>query len=280
MSFLSKDQHDTDGVCPETRRLEAVLGEARGLVFDCDGTLLDTMPLYFESWSRSCEEVGLMFPLERFYSYAGRTVHDIFQTLIDEQLPSDTRITASHCEDRKRSHHADIEAEGRFAGPIDVVVDIAFRYHGKLPMAVASSGWRDHVISGLERVGILHLFDAVVTACDEEVKHPKPAPDIFLVAAERIGIKPCNCVGFEDADLGMDALKHAGYLYACDVRLLHMYPRNVEERLSRQNSVQANVAGREATKVSRTHRTTVELDTDQEAILPPLSLSPHCPWHS
>ena len=236
---LSKDEHDSGGVCPETRRLEAVLGDARGLVFDCDGTLLDTMPLYFESWSRACDEVGLSFPLERFYSYAGRTVHDIFQTLIDEQVPiNNTTITAKLCEDVKRRHHAAIEAEGRFAGPIDVVVDIAFRYKGKLPMAVASSGWRDHVISGLERVGILHLFDEVVTACDEEVHNPKPAPDIFIVAAKRIGVEPFDCVGFEDADLGMVALRHAGYLYACDVRLLHMYPRNVEERLSRQNSKQ------------------------------------------
>jgi len=233
----SRADHDAPQ-CPETARLESVLPGAKGLVFDCDGTLLDTMPIYYESWSRACDEVGLTFSSDRFYSYAGRTVHDIFQTLIDEQLPADTTITASHCEAVKRRHHDVLEAEGRFAGPIDVVVDIAFRYKDKLPMAVASSGWRDHVIGGLERVGILHLFDAVVTACDDEVHNPKPAPDIFLVAAKRIGIEPKDCIGFEDADLGIEAVRDAGYLHACDVRNLHMYPRNVEKRgLSAQSSM-------------------------------------------
>jgi len=241
---VSRAEHDAGGICPETARLESVLSRAKGLVFDCDGTLLDTMPIYYESWSRACDEVGLTFSSERFYSYAGRTVHDIFQTLIDEQLPADTTITASHCEDVKRRHHDALEVEGRFAGPIDVVVDIAFRYKGKLPMAVASSGWRDHVIGGLERVGILHLFDAVVTACDDEVTNPKPAPDIFLVAAKRIGVEPNDCIGFEDADLGIEAVRDAGYLYACDVRNLHMYPRNIEKRtLSAQSSMQGDIDG-------------------------------------
>lgn len=238
----SRSDHDAGGFCPETARLEAVLPKAKGLVFDCDGTLLDTMPIYYESWSRACEEVGLEFPVERFYSYAGRTVHDIFQTLIDEQLPADTTVTAAMCEDMKRRHHDALEAEGRFAGPIDVVVGIAFRYKGQLPMAVASSGWRDHVIGGLRRVGILNLFDAVVTACDDEVDKPKPAPDIFVVAAKRIGIDPKECIGFEDADLGMDAVRSAGFLYASDVRKLHMYPRNIEKRaLSAQNSLKSDV---------------------------------------
>lgn len=238
-----------DGICPETSRLEKVLPKAKGLVFDCDGTLLDTMPIYYESWKRACDEVGLIFPVERFYQYAGRPVGDIFQTLIDEQL-GDTgdvagrdgissgrdekpaRVTAAYCESVKRRHHDDVEKEGRLAGKIDVVVDVAFRYHGKIPMAVASSGWRDHVLGGLERAGILHLFDEVVTACDDDVERPKPSPDIFLVAADRLGVKPGECVGFEDADLGMKALMAAGYMYASDVRLLHMYPRNIERRAS------------------------------------------------
>jgi beta-phosphoglucomutase-like phosphatase (HAD superfamily) len=244
MASASRSDHDAGGICPETARLEAVLPRAKGLVFDCDGTLLDTMPIYYESWSRACDEVGLAFPIERFYSYAGRTVHGIFQTLIDEQLPADTAITASHCEDVKRRHHDALEAEGRCAGPIDVVVDIAVRYKGQIPLAVASSGWRDHVIKGLERVGILDLFDAVITACDDEVARPKPAPDIFLVAARRIGVDPSECIGFEDADLGMDAVRSAGFLYASDVRTLHMYPRNIEKRtLSAQQSLNSGVEG-------------------------------------
>mmetsp|Transcript_7547 Transcript_7547/g.13855 ORF Transcript_7547/g.13855 Transcript_7547/m.13855 type:complete len:248 (-) Transcript_7547:61-804(-) len=218
--------------CEDMARVNQALKEAQGLVFDCDGTLLDTMPIYFQSWSRACDELGLSLPIERFYSFAGVPVHDIFQTLIDEQLSGDKIITADYCEQVKRRHHDDLEKEGLLAGPIDIVVDLARRYHGKIPMAVASSGWRDHVIDGLERNGLLHLFDIVVTTEDGAVQSPKPAPDIFLVAAQRIGVCPTKCIGFEDADLGMQAVKTANYLYASDVRLMHMYPRNVEKRNS------------------------------------------------
>ena len=219
--------------CEEMKRVEEALQHAEGLVFDCDGTLLDSMPVYFHSWTRACKELGLELSMERFYSFGGVPVKDIFQVLIDEQLShSPTKPTAEYCEQVKRRHHDEIEKEGLVAGPIDVVVDLARKHHGKLPMAVASSGWRDHVVNGLERNGLLHLFDAVVTADDDAVKNPKPAPDIFLVAAERIGVPPTKCIGFEDADLGMQAVKSAKFHYASDVRLMHMYPRNVERRNS------------------------------------------------
>merc|ERR1719491_1700894 len=218
--------------CNELKRLELELPKAKELVFDCDGTLLDTMPMYYESWRLTCDELKLIFPIERFYAEAGAPVSDIFQRLIDEQKPKSSnnhKLTASYCESVKRRYHSQIEDGGMKAGMIDVVVDIARRYHGKIKMAVASSGWRDHVVEGLERNGILHLFDAVVTA--EEVEKPKPFPDIFLLAAERIGVEPRDCVGFEDADLGMQGLERAGFAYACDVRNMYMYPRNVEKRL-------------------------------------------------
>ena len=218
-------------VCDETERLEKALESAEGLVFDCDGTLLDTMPLYYETWKGSCEELGLNLPIDRFYAFAGVPVKDIFQILIDEQLgENEKKITADYCMEVKRKHMEEQEAKGELAGPINVVVDIVKRFHGKMPMAVASSGFRDHVLSGLERNGLLHMFDTVVTTCEEEVKNPKPAPDIFLVAAKRIGIDPTKCVGFEDGDPGMKGINDAGFIYASDVRLMHMYPRNVEKR--------------------------------------------------
>lgn len=233
---LMEESEELDALyhCKEMMRVEKALETAKGLVFDCDGTLLDTMPIYFQSWSRACDELGLTLPVERFYSFAGVPVNGIFQTLIDEQYSADDekKPTAEYCEQVKRRHHDEIEKEGLVAGPIDIVVNLARKYHGKLPMAVASSGWRDHVLDGLERNGIVHLFDAIVTTDDDAVKEPKPAPDIFLVAAERIGVCPTKCVGFEDADLGMAAVKKAQYLYASDVRLMHMYPRNVERRES------------------------------------------------
>ncbi len=235
----NNDEHDQ--TCQEISRLESILPKAKALVFDCDGTLLDTMPIYYESWKRTCDEVGLSFPIERFYAMAGMPVVDIFQVLIDEwniaanqengeEGKQSFHLTAEECEGKKKAHHADIEAEGKVAGPIDVVVDIVKSNHGKIPMAVASSGWRDHVMDGLKRNDILHLFDAVVTADEDEVKRGKPDPDIFLVAAKRLGVDAKSCIGFEDADMGMQALESAEYLYSSDVRLMRMYPRNVEKR--------------------------------------------------
>ncbi len=221
--------------CVETAKLETLIPQAKGLVFDCDGTLLDTMPIYFESWKRTCDEVDLSFSLDRFYASAGMPVVDIFRLLIEEQGKSGI-LCPKECEQKKKRHHADVEAEGRVAGPIDVVVDFALKHHGSIPLAVASSGWRDHVLGGLERVGILNLFDAVVTADEDEVERGKPHPDIFLVAAKRLGVEPAACIGFEDADLGIQALNSAGYLSAIDVRLLKMYPRNVEKRQKEQSS--------------------------------------------
>jgi beta-phosphoglucomutase-like phosphatase (HAD superfamily) len=94
--------------------------------------------------------------------------------------------------------------------------------------------------------GLLHLFDTVVTTEDGAVQSPKPAPDIFLVAAQRIGVCPTKCIGFEDADLGMQAVKTANYLYASDVRLMHMYPRNVEKRNSTISDNEENENGDDA----------------------------------
>lgn len=225
-SLNSSSARSSTNTCLETARLESFLPKAKALVFDCDGTLLDTMPIYYESWKRTCDEVGLQFPMERFYSTAGMPVVDIFRILIQEQCGNNSLLCPLECEKKKKQHHADIESEGRLAMPIDVVVEIAMKHHGKIPMAVASSGWRDHVLEGLERVGILHLFDTVVTADEDEVERGKPHPDIFLVAAKRLGVDPAYCVGFEDADFGIQALNSAGYMYSSDVRLLHRYPRN------------------------------------------------------
>ena len=219
--------------CTESLKLWNALKHGKALVFDCDGTLLDTMPIYYLSWKRTCDEVGLCFPVERFYEMAGMPVVDIFRILIHEKEKNqDTKFqhSAEELDERKKRHHADIEKEGHLAEPINVVVNIAKYFHKKIPMAVASSSWRDHVLEGLKRANILHLFDAVVTADEDEVQNGKPAPDIFLVAAQRLGVDPKYAIGFEDANLGIQSVNAAGYLLAIDVRKMILYPRNVEDR--------------------------------------------------
>ena len=106
-------------------------------------------------------------------------------------------------------------------GKIECVCDIVRANYGKIPMAIASSGIKEHVEEGLQENGLLHFFDYVIT--HEDVSANKPAPDIFLLAAEKLNIPPGNCRGFEDADVGMKALRAAG-MDACDVRKMAAYP--------------------------------------------------------
>ncbi len=188
------------------------------------------MPAYWDSWQRVCRQFGLNFNEKRYYSLAGIPVRDIIQMLVNE----------AHAADKRRNLDVDFifETKKKYGAQsvvdvgtpkIQCVVDIAKKYHGKIPLAVASSGCRDHVMFSLKSNGILDLFDAVVTA--EDIKNPKPAPDIFLEAARRIGCDPKKCRGFEDGDVGMTALIAAG-MEAVDVRDMAEYPRVVHSEVS------------------------------------------------
>eukprot|EP01038_Epipyxis_sp_PR26KG_P009623 gene9623-12958_t len=194
--------------------------EVEGLIFDCDGTLVDTMPAYWESWCRVCEKFDLQMTEEEFYSYAGTPVRDIVILLIEKCGKTGLLNPDEVYETKKLFGKFAVEKVG--TPPIDCVVQIAEYYYKKKPMAVASSGTRVNVMRSLESTGIAHLFDAVVTA--EDIINPKPAPDIFLEAARRINCNPNKCRGYEDADLGMISLNSAG-MEAIDVRELTGYPR-------------------------------------------------------
>ena len=119
-------------------------------------------------------------------------------------------------------HHAvSLEKEHAFlpflptVQAIPEVVAIAREHHGRVPMAVASGGKKRVVEQVLEHLGIRHWFVAVVTS--EDIVRQKPAPDIFLEAARLLGVAPTLCRGYEDTDLGMDAIRAAG-MEAVDVR--------------------------------------------------------------
>lgn len=182
-----------------------------GLVFDCDGTLAHTMPLHWEAWQKVTQRHGVHFTEDRFYALGGVPSRHILAMLKEEQkLGIDPLAVA------REKEHAYLETL-HHVGPIEEVVAIARAHHGKLPMAVASGGTRQVIEMVLVQIGIRHLFNAVVTS--EDVVHQKPAPDIFLEAARRIGVLPRLCRGYEDTDLGMQAIRAAG-MEAVDVREL------------------------------------------------------------
>ena len=186
--------------------------EPKGLVFDCDGTLANTMPLHWRAWSMITQRHNLHFPEDRFYSLGGVPSRDILRMLAEEQGRSLDHIAVAH---EKEEAYLPLMSQ---VEPIHAVVEIAKAHHGKIPMAVASGGTQKVICQVLEHLRIRHLFAAVVTS--EMVNNQKPAPDIFLEAAKRIGVDPKFCRGYEDTDLGMTAIRAAG-MDAVDVRQWH-----------------------------------------------------------
>lgn len=175
-----------------------------GLIFDCDGTLVDTMPAHYRSWCEALAPVGLVLSEERFYALAGVPTVDIVELLAREQGVSCDAAAVSLDKDLRYL------ALSQSGAGIESVIAIARREHGRRKLAVASGGRRKLVLSTLRGAGILELFPVIVTA--EDVEHGKPAPDIFLCAASRIGVAPTRCAVFEDADLGLEAGRAAGML--------------------------------------------------------------------
>ena len=183
--------------------------EPEGLIFDCDGTLVDTMPIHFKAWSSTTKMHGLVFPEDRFYALGGVSPFEVLRILSSEQ---GVKVDPEAVTREKESRYMELIAE---ADEIPEVMQIVRENHGKIPMAVASGGTPETVEGILDHCGIRHYFDAIVTS--EDVEKPKPAPDTFLEAARRINVAPEKCRAYEDADMGMKAILAAG-MEAVDVR--------------------------------------------------------------
>ena len=199
----------------ETHPTWGGLPDPVALVFDCDGTLVETMTKFYEADRLACEEVDITFTKKRFYALAGVPIREIFRILAEEQGKSpDLDRMCVRCKEVADSY-----------GPpelIEPVVAIARDANAKgVPIAVASSGVKTTVTEHLRDHGILDLFSAVVTC--EDVEKGKPAPDLYLLAAEKLGVDPKRCTAYEDAELGMESARAAG-MAVVDVRKLDGYP--------------------------------------------------------
>jgi beta-phosphoglucomutase-like phosphatase (HAD superfamily) len=180
------------------------------LIFDCDGTLADTMPLHYLGLIAALQPEGLQFSEEQFYALGGMSTERIIAQLCAEQGVTITDVRAlSH-----RKEQTYLASLGEVQ-PIREVVEVAHRYSGVLPMAVGSGGERWVVEKTLNAVGVHALFDTIVGADDTE-RH-KPEPDVFLEAARRLRVDPSRCVVFEDTELGLEAARRAGML-GIDIR--------------------------------------------------------------
>jgi beta-phosphoglucomutase family hydrolase len=174
-------------------------------IFDCDGTIADTMPAHFRAWTRAMTELGGTFPEELFYSWGGKPTHVIVQQL-NERFG--TRLDPVSTSAIKERYFLELIPE---VLPIEPVVALVKQFHGTAPMAIASGGHRDVVIKTLDALGLTSYFETIVGM--EDVAHGKPAPDPFLEAARRLGVKPEACLVFEDSPTGVEAAKAAGMRY-------------------------------------------------------------------
>jgi len=174
------------------------------VIFDCDGTLVHSMPAHFEAW---CEALafhgaGGIFKEDVFYAMGGRPTKDIVVEINDEYgLKLDPEKVAFAKREAFLRKLDQLEL-------IEEVAEFAESLRGKVPMAIATGGTRLVIEKTLQAVGVSDLFEEVVTA--DDVKIGKPAPDIFLKAAQLLGVKPEKCLVLEDAPAGVMAAQLAG----------------------------------------------------------------------
>lgn len=174
------------------------------VIFDLDGTLVDSMPVHFTAWCKALAKhnVSDIFPEDVFYAMGGRPTKDIVTELNGEfGLNLDPAIITQN----KREAFLESLSE---VVVIEEVVAFARRMRGKCPLGVATGGVRAVAEETLKAAGISDLFDEVVTAND--VVLGKPAPDIYLETASRLEVDPRRCLVFEDAPPGILAAQAAG----------------------------------------------------------------------
>jgi len=177
----------------------------KAVIFDLDGTLIDSMPAHFEAWRSALAKARApkdVFPEDVFYAMGGRPTKDIVAELNGEHnLTLDPEYVALSKREAYLANLDKIEI-------IDDVVDFAKSLRGKMPLGIATGGRRVVVEKTLQALGLSDLFDEVITA--DDVKCGKPAPDVYLEAASRLGVAPEDCLVFEDAPAGMMAAQSAG----------------------------------------------------------------------
>jgi len=191
-------------------------GDFAGYIFDCDGTLIDSMPVHYRAWDAALRQRGLKEPLSQdlFYSLGGVPTKRVAELLGEHYKLNIDPMDVFHL---KEDIFVKMLPEVELIQP---VVDFARSVAGKYPVSVASGGPRLVVQRSLELAGLDDIFKIVVTA--DDVVHGKPSPDMFLLAAKLMGVTPEKCLVFEDADPGIQGAIAAG------MKVVHVPSRRSE----------------------------------------------------
>lgn len=183
-------------------KLKIPAGDFRAYLFDCDGTIADSMPLHYIAWKTALAEWNCAFDEKLFYEWGGKPPKEIVAELNRMHgltMPVDAVAT------RKEKLYFELLPR---LEPVAEVLEHIDAMHRRIPFAVVSGSTRESVVNSLTAIGLLDKFDLIVGS--EDYARSKPAPDAFLTAAQRLGVDPRDCLVFEDADIGIQAATAAG----------------------------------------------------------------------
>jgi beta-phosphoglucomutase-like phosphatase (HAD superfamily) len=183
----------------------------KGLIFDLDGTLADTMPYHFKGWRHACQKFGCDIDKDFLRKHTG-TPGWIIADEILKKCNLDGNVTRDQIMNEKL---IEFYKDQHLVKPILPVVEIVKKYFGILPMAVGTGGHREAVERTLDITDLRKYFDIVITAND--VENFKPHPETFIKCAAIMNIEPEFIEVFEDGDLGIEAALNAG-MQVTDVR--------------------------------------------------------------
>lgn len=178
--------------------------QAKAFIFDLDGTIANTMPNHFTSWRKAVLPYGIDFNADLFMQLTGMP-----RTATIEKLNEmfGTKMNPVVVGEVKEDHFKTLV---HLTEEISVVAEVIRKYHTILPMAIGTGSTKKGAQKTLEVINMSNYFEIVITA-DDILKH-KPHPETFLKCAQLMGVKPQDCVVFEDGILGMNAAEEAGMM--------------------------------------------------------------------
>ena len=183
-------------------KLKLPEGPFKAYLFDCDGTIVDSMPLHYIAWQQVLAEWKCEFPEPLFYSLGGMPTPEIVSLLNDRyELNMPPVETARHKEKLYYEILPQLQA-------VPEVLEHIEESFGSIPFAVVSGGSRDSVTRSLNALALLDRFETLV--CAGDYRKGKPDPEPFLLGAERLGVAPADCLVFEDTEMGIQAATAAG----------------------------------------------------------------------
>jgi HAD superfamily hydrolase (TIGR01509 family) len=183
-------------------KLKVPAGDFQAYLFDCDGTIADSMPLHYRAWKKALAEWNCEFEEKLFYALGGMPVAEIISTL---NQTHGLQMPVKLVERRKESFYFELLSE---LTAVPEVLEHVERAHGRIPFAVVSGSTRESVTASLVALKLLDRFETLV--CAGDYTKSKPDPEAFLIAASRLGVTPEKCLVFEDTDMGIEAAKAAG----------------------------------------------------------------------